>query len=481
MNTEEKNFGVELNAGDDRNIRITEVFPAAAANTANLPDKKITDISALPVENQLGLGTCVGQAEGKGEEHRDLVETGKFTRVSKRFIYDQSKERDGNPGIQGTWPAVAAGVLKDLGAPREELVPDKNDLSHEEYLKVEITDEIKTDASARRVKGFAYCLTLDDIRIAINEKGTINATLSVGDWSKMPVKPGSSSNLHRVLIYGYEKIGDDWKIYFRNSWGMQWGESVDGNGFFMWSEYEAHVWDVMAYVDMTNEIINYAKAQKYRFTRVLHIGMSGTDVMELQKRLNKETAFDGSPCYGYAVNGKIFFSTYFGPHTEEAVRRYQKTHGLVSSGDYKTTGYGQLGPRTMAALNADNVVPPKPASKLSAWADAIQIHEGWFPGSRSYRNNNPGNLRYVGQKRAIGKDSGNFCIFKTYADGRLTLEEMLTNAATGKSSVYNPEMTLLDFFSKYAPSADNNNPAAYAADVAKRIGVPVETQIKNLV
>lgn len=479
MQNEEKNFGVELNSIDDRNIRITDVFPAQAADVSSLPDKIITDISALPVENQLGLGTCVGQAEGKGQEHRDLIETGKFTRVSKRFVYEQSKERDGNPNIQGTWPSITAKVLKDLGTPREELVPDINTLSHEDYCKVEITDEIKTDASARRVAGYAYAYTLDDIKIAIAQKGVMNATLSVGDWSHLPVKPGSPSNLHRIMIFGYEKVGEDWKIYFRNSWGEGWGEN--GNGFFMWSEYEHGVFDMMIYTDMKNEIIDYAKAQKYRFTRVLHIGMSGTDVMELQKRLRDEIAFDGAPCYGYAVNGKPFFSTYFGNNTQEGVRRYQKTHGIVSSGDWRSTGYGQLGPKTIAALNADNVVPPKPASKLGAWADAIQTHEGWFPGSRSYRNNNPGNLRYVGQKLAIGKDSANFCIFRTYQDGRSTLEQMLVNAATGKSSVYNPEMTLLDFFNKYAPSEDNNNPGAYAADVAKRIGVSVETQIKTLV
>jgi hypothetical protein len=233
---------------------------------------------------------------------------------------------------------------------------------------------------------------------------------------------------------------------------------------------------MLAYVDMPNTIIDYLKTQKYTFTRVLRRGMKGTDVMELQKRLANETAFDGAPCFSGGP-----FDVSFGPLTENAVKRYQKTLGIVSSGTWQTTGYGQLGPKTMKALNAGNTPPTPPANKIGAWADAIQVHEGWFPGSRSYRNNNPGNLRFVGQRLAIGSDSSNFCIFKTYADGRATLEQMLINAATGKSSVYRPEMSLLDFFNKYAPSADNNNPGAYAADVARRIGVPVETQIKNLV
>jgi hypothetical protein len=31
-------------------------------------------------------------------------------------------------------------------------------------------------------------------------------------------------------------------------------------------------------------------------------------------------------------------------------------------------------------------------------------------------------------------------------------------------------MSLYDFFSKYAPSSDNNNPKAYAESVAKQLG-----------
>lgn len=125
------------------------------------------------------------------------------------------------------------------------------------------------------------------------------------------------------------------------------------------------------------------------------------------------------------------------------------------------------------------IEPRKPL--LDEWCLAIQQHEGWFEGSRSFRNKNPGNLRYVGQRLAIGKDIQNFCIFKTYEDGYATLKTMLLNAATGKSKIYTPTMTLSQFFHKFAPSFDNNIPERYADFVATKLKVPITWLIKDLV
>jgi hypothetical protein len=118
----------------------------------------------------------------------------------------------------------------------------------------------------------------------------------------------------------------------------------------------------------------------------------------------------------------------------------------------------------------------------------IQEMEGYiapckqYPtGTRAWKNKNPGNLRYVGQTRAIGHDDKNFCIFKTYQDGYETLKYMLKRAGSGESKSYNPNMTLYQFFAKYAPSSDGNYPKHYAEVVAKRIGVSASVQIKSLI
>lgn len=124
-------------------------------------------------------------------------------------------------------------------------------------------------------------------------------------------------------------------------------------------------------------------------------------------------------------------------------------------------------------------VLPKP-NYINAFAKAIEIHEGYYEGSRSFRNNNPANAKYVAQPDAVGQDAQGFAIFPTYQVGFDYLCRVLRNACEGKSKVYSPEMDLYEFFAKYAPREDNNDPIHYANTVANFMGVKATTQLKNL-
>jgi hypothetical protein len=128
-------------------------------------------------------------------------------------------------------------------------------------------------------------------------------------------------------------------------------------------------------------------------------------------------------------------------------------------------------------------------SRLEDWGKAIEQFEDYvLPGGRyrngklapngsiSYRNRNPGNVRW--SKYQISNNG--YSIFKDYATGWKALLFQLQIAANGKSAVYRPDMNLRQFFEKYAPSLDDNYPEEYAAFVAKALGVPVSTQIKDL-
>lgn len=118
--------------------------------------------------------------------------------------------------------------------------------------------------------------------------------------------------------------------------------------------------------------------------------------------------------------------------------------------------------------------PIPKSSKIELWMSAITKMEGAKP----YRNN-PGNIRYIGQKYAVN-DRG-FCKFDTLQHGKDALKNLLVNACTGKSKVYKPEMNLYQFYSLYAPSSDGNSPKQYAEFVAKYIGVSPNIQIKELI
>lgn len=110
------------------------------------------------------------------------------------------------------------------------------------------------------------------------------------------------------------------------------------------------------------------------------------------------------------------------------------------------------------------------ADLLNKFCLAIQKHEGFYYGSRSYRNNNSGNLKFVGQLKAIGQDDKGFAVFNTYQDGFNELKNMILRASKGQSKVYNSEMTISQFFNVYAPPTENDT-NAYAKFVAKQLGV----------
>lgn len=128
--------------------------------------------------------------------------------------------------------------------------------------------------------------------------------------------------------------------------------------------------------------------------------------------------------------------------------------------------------------------PPAPVPvKTVALGDfclAIRGYEGWNPGSRSFKNNNPGNCRYstVGYTavyKPVLKDPQNFAVFKDYATGWLYLRNLVKERIAA-----HPEWSLKDFFAVYAPASDDNDPVAYAAAVAKQLGVDSDFLIKNI-
>lgn len=115
--------------------------------------------------------------------------------------------------------------------------------------------------------------------------------------------------------------------------------------------------------------------------------------------------------------------------------------------------------------------------KLKDFCLAIQSHEGWFSGSRSFRNNNPGNLR-AGDK-GWGIDDKKFTKFPNYEYGFQSLkDDILYKCALSKR--LGPEATILQLFEVYAPSADSNNPTIYAKFVASKVGVNINTKLKNI-
>ncbi|MFA6270355.1 MAG: peptidoglycan-binding protein [Candidatus Paceibacterota bacterium] len=77
-------------------------------------------------------------------------------------------------------------------------------------------------------------------------------------------------------------------------------------------------------------------------SRSLDLGSTGADVTQLQTYLAQNSAIYPSGL----VTG------YFGPLTAAAIQRFQVAQGIVSEGTPETTGYGRVGPITMARINS---------------------------------------------------------------------------------------------------------------------------------
>lgn len=77
-------------------------------------------------------------------------------------------------------------------------------------------------------------------------------------------------------------------------------------------------------------------------SRSLDLGSTGADVTELQTYLAQNSSIYPSGL----VTG------YFGPLTAAAIQKFQTAQSIVSAGTPETTGYGRVGPTTMARINS---------------------------------------------------------------------------------------------------------------------------------
>ncbi len=148
---------------------------------------------------------------------------------------------------------------------------------------------------------------------------------------------------------------------------------------------------------------------------------------------------------------------------------------------------GKAGTAASTSTEPGTVAASQPQSafqdNLDNFAQAITQMEGFAPGSRAYRNNNPGNIKvgYYSQDR-VGNDSGNFAIFADQGDGWDALNNYITRHAQK-----NPTWNFYDFFNYYLHGSTTANPVdsegdanSYARSVAGYIGVDPNTPLSTL-
>ena len=109
--------------------------------------------------------------------------------------------------------------------------------------------------------------------------------------------------------------------------------------------------------------------------RTLARGARGADVSSLQTFLIAQNLLSGDSATGF---DGLTPSGYFGNLTQTAVQKFQASQSIVSSGTPASTGYGQVGAKTRAAIaqacthtNASTTTSA-PAAPKSAPASSLQ-------------------------------------------------------------------------------------------------------------
>lgn len=121
-------------------------------------------------------------------------------------------------------------------------------------------------------------------------------------------------------------------------------------------------------------------------------------------------------------------------------------------------------------LNDDEEVPVSVTFFRNRAGELMQ-HTG---GSRSWRNNNPGNIRATaGLLYGANGVRDGFLVFPDVQTGLNAISRLF------RGDNYN-SLTLAQAMQRYAPSADHNNPHRYAQHISKATGIPVSKKIKDL-
>lgn len=119
-------------------------------------------------------------------------------------------------------------------------------------------------------------------------------------------------------------------------------------------------------------------------------------------------------------------------------------------------------------------------SLVERLGEAIAQMEGFYPGTRAWRNNNPGNLRDY--RNAAGNwaiwpdlphDSAGFPQFASATEGwNAMFRDLQIKISRG--------LNLEQLISAWAPPGDGNDTASYVRFVANRLGIATDVPLQEL-
>lgn len=307
--------------GIERKVSDQDFELGAYQPPESIPEVYKPDLSTIPIYDQDKYPTCGAHAGAFLDSKLQADSQGVFKHFSPKYLWAQIKQIDGFPLEDGTDMRSIFQSLVKTGDCDISLLPNSLGASLQAYSNIaNVTPTMKINGAGNLLKNYAFTNnpSWEQLRQAIYKNKAVLALVNIGDgwwlpdWAHvLPLKLGNKVGRHFVVLHSYDQN----RIYFRNSWGMEWGEK--GDGYFERS-YLQNVIEIGTSILLPNHFI---------FTKDMQRGDSNNDVIQLQRRL-----------------GVTPDSGWFGPLTYNAVIKYQTANGITPISGY-------VGPKTRQKLN----------------------------------------------------------------------------------------------------------------------------------
>ena len=230
-----------------------------AAGASKLPDS-YTIPYLPPVKNQKAVSSCVAHATAVILEYFHKIETNQKDAMSTDFIYGMQGVAYGRKS-KGMYLRDACKIAKDYGdLLKERLSTNTEQPECCEKLEQMMTDEIKWSAATNRIKSYAKCDGIENIKHALVNYGPLLASVNwhkeceITEEGMVFMDYDSPHGRHAIVIYGYDKRG--WLC--QNSWGKSFAK--DGRFILPYTEEFNEVW---SFVDAANDDIHIPKTNSF--------------------------------------------------------------------------------------------------------------------------------------------------------------------------------------------------------------------------
>jgi C1A family cysteine protease len=212
---------------DSRDLHLT----ASIFDKLKLPrSASLRSSTALVVEDQGDLGSCVANASTSAREFAEVKHGRPLIQLSRRYVYDEGRMLEGTPLLEDSGMVVrdAMKVLAKMGVPSEASYPYSTLLS-----SAAPPASLATEAAKHKIATYYKCPTLMTIKASISQGYPVVGGFEVppGMMTEACALSGAvplfgvgeaPEGGHSVLFVGYDDMVQ--RLCFMNSWGVGWGD-----------------------------------------------------------------------------------------------------------------------------------------------------------------------------------------------------------------------------------------------------------------